>query len=189
MAIIGKSLLPVVSPFGGNDSLIYYHRGRQTLRKRAIFSRDPPTPEGLDDPRRAALLGMPFLHPFEPLKIGDHWSAKVGDDVMDYHLVSEDRVGNTAVVIIRREGRVALRVPKVDGNAHDIIDVMIERKGVTVFAYNRSVILEDRMIERAIGASRDPEKFLDGETRSVSRLVRSTPAARSDTELSKSARS
>jgi hypothetical protein len=68
----------------------------------------PPGPDQKTEARRQALYRLPLLCPPGPNPIGFTWYAKVGDDYMNYRLDAEDRIGDTSVLIIRREGRFTL---------------------------------------------------------------------------------
>jgi hypothetical protein len=176
---VGISMLPMVSPFvEPGDVLFYYHRGKQTLRERQVPRRDKPAPEDAVEARRKALGTLPFIHPFQPLQIGDSWTVSAGEDSMTYRFDAVDRVGDTGVAFISREGRYTLRSPLMTPAGPETVDVTVERQGLTVFAYNRSVVLEDRVRDRFIGASRDPDSYVGTETRTVMRLMRSVPRER-----------
>ena len=66
----------------------------------------PPTADHMLEARIEALHRLPMLCPPGPVPIGFAWYAKVGDDYMNYRLDAETRIGETSVLVIRREGRV-----------------------------------------------------------------------------------
>jgi hypothetical protein len=177
VAIAGEVVVPIVLPEalapGGDELLFYYHRGYQALRVRPLLSRQKPAPTDLVEAQRRAIALLPILFPFEPLAIGESWNAKAGEDTMTYRLVAEGRVGTTSVVLIRREGTTSHTLPMRTPDGFRTLDLTIERKGLTVFAYHRSVVLEDRMLERTVAASCDTESHVGSETRGVLRLIRS----------------
>ena len=47
------------------------------------------------------------------MPIGFCWYAKVGDDYMNYRLDAEDHIGETSVLVIRREGRYTTWVAEI----------------------------------------------------------------------------
>jgi hypothetical protein len=138
----------------------------------------PPTADQKTEARRQALYRLPMLCPPGPVPIGFAWYGKVGDDYMNYRLEAEERIGETSVLVIRREGRYTIRLPKepsIPGDEAREIPVVTERKGITLFAWNRGAVLEDRFLDRVIHAdSRLPWQF--GVTNQVvARLIRSSP--------------
>ena len=135
-----------------------------------------PTAEQKLEARREALYRLPFLCPPGPVPIGFTWYAKVGDDYMNYRLDAEERVGDTSVLVIRREGRHTASVPlkQTDGETQ-MISVTKERQGVTLFAWNRGAVLEDRFFDRAIALDGDSTSLAGTTNHAVTRLIRSCP--------------
>lgn len=138
----------------------------------------PPTPDQKTEARRQALYRLPMLSPPGPVPIGFSWYGKVGDDYMNYRLDTEEQVGETSVLVIRREGRYAtrLQIPQepADGETKRI-PVVIERKGVTLFAWNRAVVLEDRFTDHLVQGHNDLASILGMTKQVVTRLIRSCP--------------
>jgi hypothetical protein len=93
------------------ENLCYYNCYEQTYRQVAVKSyiaNEPFVPVDTFEARRSAIYKLPLLCPPGPNPIGFTWYAKVGDDYMNYRLDVEDRIGDTSVLIIRREGRFTL---------------------------------------------------------------------------------
>lgn len=142
-----------------------------------------PAGDGKEETRRQALYRMPMLVPPGPVSIGFSWYGKVGDDYMNYRLESEERVGETSVLVIRREGRYTSWLPDEGANSGVGVErasMITERKGVTIFAWNRGAVLEDRFIDQIVDGDRVRARV--GTTcRAVTRLVRSLPLSQSST--------
>ncbi len=127
----------LVTPSGNCGDVIYsYNRSLETLSSRKTVSSKPPDVKHCGF---ACLDRLPFIHPINPVEVGATWERKVGDSVMQYMLESEAKVGETDVVIIKKTGTMV--VPSDD--ASDAC-LSYDRKGLVVFAVNRSVVLEDR---------------------------------------------
>ena len=137
----------------------------------------PPTTDQKTEARRQALHRLPMLCPPGPVPIGFSWHAKVGDDYMNYRVEAEERIGETSVLVIRREGRYTTGLSNEtthSGNGQSRMPVAIERKGVTLFAWNRAAVLEDRYEDSTIGA--DTCLATTGAVNQVvTRLIRSCP--------------
>jgi hypothetical protein len=173
-----------------SEMLCSYDCYEQTYASDKPILFKPPGPDQKTEARQQALYRLPMLCPPGPVPIGFSWYAKVGDDYMNYRLDAEDRVGDTSVLIIRREGRFTLM--QSDESTTDknrkTVPVVIERKGVSVFALNRCVVLEDRFLDRVVevgdGMTSESKTTLKvvlqtyhvGATNQVvTRLIRSTP--------------
>ncbi len=95
---------------------------------------------------------------------------------MNFRLDAEEHLGDTSVLVIRREGRYTTRAfesgsdPRRD-DARKGFSVT-ERQGVTLFAWNRGAVLEDRFMDRIVG-SKGCSSTVGTTTLTVSRLVRS----------------
>ena len=127
--------------------------------------------------RRRAIYRLPMLCPPGPNPIGFIWHAKVGDDYMNYRLDAEEHIGTTSVLVIRREGRYTVWHSK-ERKKHrkeKPIRVVRLRKGVTLFAWNRGAVLEDRFFDRVIEADEDSDLYLGTTSQVVTRLIRSCP--------------
>lgn len=135
-----------------------------------------PTAEQKTDARRQALHRLPFLCPPGPAPLGFSWYAKVGDDYMNFRLDAEEQVGDTSVLVIRREGRFTTWVSPDSKNVEaKKISVVQGRQGVTLFAWNRGAVLEDRFVDQIIKANGHFESFVGETNRCVTRLIRSCP--------------
>ena len=71
-----------------------------------------PTAEQRTEARRQALYRLSMLCPPGPVPIGFSWHAKVGDDYMNFRLEAEKQLGETSVLVIRRQGRYTLWLPE-----------------------------------------------------------------------------
>ncbi len=138
------------------------------------------------------------------MPIGFCWYAKVGDDYMNYRLDAEERLGETSVLVIRREGRYTMWLPEVEkgtgafcathraptagwsgrsgkldlspfpsNGGEKTIPVVTEPQGVTLFAWNRGAVLEDRLIDRVVDAGGRFASRIGTTSQIVTRLIRS----------------
>ena len=96
--------------FAVAETLCSYDRYEQTFHSAKPILFAPPTPDQKTEARRQALYRLPMLVPPGPVPIGFCWYAKVGDDYMNYRLDAEEELGETSVLVIRREGRYTRRV-------------------------------------------------------------------------------
>ncbi len=156
-----------------DEVLCSYDRYEQTFHAAKPIEFGPLPPELKMEARRWALYHLPIIVPAGPVPLGFRWYAKADDDYMNYHLESEEQVGETSVLVIRRRGRVTIRLPQ-EGEAEPPA-VVIERKGVTLFAWNRSVVLEDRIMDCVAEASGSFGPCVGATEQMVTRLVRSCP--------------
>lgn len=125
------------------DCLIKYNRTEQSLRVRRSLSRDPFLSQDLEAARIGAFLHLPFLHPIGPIPMGAVWQRNVGEEAsMRFQLVEESRVGEARVVLIKKDGEFSGRA-MAQSAVHAA--ARIKRRGLTVFAIDRSVVLEDRV--------------------------------------------
>ena len=85
---------------------------------------------------------------------------------MNFRLEAEEQVGETSVLGIRREGRYTKR-PSTS--------VVTERQGITLFAWNRGTVLEDRFQDSIVEAGESSSSQVGTITQTVTRLVRSCP--------------
>ena len=148
-------------------------------------------PDEKTEARRQALYHLPFLCPPGPVPIGFAWYAKVGDDYMNYRLEAEERLGETSVLVVRREGRYTTWVSResarggngssnetsseAPGGGTGAIRVVTERKGITLFAWNRGAVLEDRFEDRIVEADGCLASAAGAISQVVTRLIRSCP--------------
>lgn len=161
------------------DTLCSYDCYDQTYVSAKPVLFELPTEEQKEEARRQALYSLPLLVPPGPVPIGYAWHGKVGDDYMNYRLETEQRVGETSVLIIRREGRFTRWLSKEarhPSNGRVTTPIVTERQGVTVFAQHRGVVLEDRYLDQIVDADGNLD-FSKGMTKQVViRLTRSSPA-------------
>jgi hypothetical protein len=159
-----------------------------------IRFRLPLTNEEKLSARQRALSRMPILVPAGPVPIGFEWYCKVGDDYMNFRLEAEEALGETSVLHIRREGRFAVRMA-VDGEVarnglerddmntrEEVAGAVIERRGLTLFAWNRGAVLEDRCMDRVVETEESLQSLRELTTKSVFLLVRSAPMVPSSPE-------
>lgn len=153
---------------GISETLCCYDRYEQSYRTKQVLSFDPPVPRDATEAKRAALLRLPIVVPPGPVPVGFCWYGRVEDDYMSFRLDAEERVGETTVLVIRREGRIAVR---------DLADspVVVEREGITLFAPGRSVVLEDRCRDRIVDGNGDFGSCVGATACVVTRLTRSAP--------------
>jgi hypothetical protein len=151
----------------------------------------PLNPRQREEARRQALSCLPFVCPPGPVPLGFSWYAQVGNDYMNYYLEDEQSIGDTSVLVIRRKGCYKKLIPKAnDGQGvffspfpetSDIVSnegmtCVIEREGITLFAWNRSIVLEDRIFDRVVAVGDDRFVSVEGATnQTILRLIRSSP--------------
>jgi hypothetical protein len=157
-----------------SEMLCSYDCYEQTYASDKPILFKPPGPDQQVEARRKALYCLPMLCPPGPVPIGFRWYGKVGDDYMNYHLEAEERLGETSVLVIRREGRYTSWVPRELAGCK-AVPLVTQRQGVTLFAWNRGAVLEDRFQDRVIAADRFLASSVDITTQVVTRLVRSCP--------------
>jgi hypothetical protein len=164
-----------------SEALCSYDCCEHTYASGAPILFKPPGPEDRLAARRAALYRLPILVPPWPVTIGLAWYAKVEQDYMNYRLAGEDHVGETSVLVIRREGRYSVRyrerpAPGADGAGP--VALAVRRSGVTVFAWNRGTVLEDRVVDCVAAAEGALAPYVGTTGRVVTRLMRSSPPDR-----------
>jgi len=157
----------------GKETLHVYNRSQRTLRTRERVSRNPLTPKDADDARYQALTTMPLVYPIGPMQLGDSWTRSANDASMTYRIASQAMVGSTAVVIIERQGYFISRGTCLLNDSVVELAYRAERKGITVFAYNRSVVLEDRSYDVIVEANALQDQLIGTSTKAVARLIRS----------------
>ncbi len=184
MAAEGDGEQPLLS-----EMLCSYDCYEQTYASAKPILFAPPTAEQKTEARREALYRLPMLCPPGPIPIGFCWYAKVGDDYMNYRLDAQDHIEETSVLVIRREGRyttwvaeISPRTPcagssgqSVAGGEPKMIPLVTQRQGVTLFAWNRGAVLEDRFLDRVVKASGSLASTVGAMNQAVSHLIRSCP--------------
>jgi hypothetical protein len=137
---------------GDSSVLQIYDRSNQTLRTREITDHEA-LPESERDARIQAFQHIPILPPLLPIPLGFQWHVATDEgDFMDFTLESETKIGDMPVLFVQRKGRFF-----VEGTG------IVEREGITAFALERSVVLEDRVSDVVDGV----------ETYIVTKLVQS----------------
>ena len=137
-----------------------------------------PGEEQKNDARRKALYCLPFLHPPGPVPVGSSWHGKVDADYMNFHLEAEEQIGGTSVLIIRREGRFTTSHPvgaTGTPEGQEVARLVRKRMGVTVFAWARAVVLEDRYFDQVVEAEDVLESQVGTTSQVICRLIRSCP--------------
>ncbi len=169
----GEMVCPIVAASStlGADSLHCYNRSEQSLRSRISLSRNRFEPESLENAKCKAMAMMPFLHPINPTAPKSPWEFECSKGRMRYEVVAIDRVGDTPVVIIQKEGRL-FGVNACGYHANNNPSSVLHRQGLVVFAYNRSVVLEERVHDIVELPDSDPQSI---EQTVITRLIRSIP--------------
>lgn len=134
-----------------SQEICYYNRSEQTYRVRAIPGVER-WPENECDARNQAFLQQPLLNPLLPIPVGFQWHIRNEDAYLDYTLESAVPCGKMTVLTIRREGEFHLNAYYRDGTLREH-RFKIHRQGVTVYALERAMILEDRAHDRVSGPS------------------------------------
>lgn len=159
-----------------SDLLCLYDRCQQTFRSGKAISPAPLAPTDNTEAGRFALSRLPILLPPGPMPLGSSWENRAGGDYMQYQIDTEGRVGNTSVLLIRRSGVLTIQLA-AQGVLEDSALASVERQGVTVFAWNRGLVLEDRFLDRPAGLSDQLTAGTATERQVITRLVRSSPPA------------
>jgi hypothetical protein len=162
-----------------SESLCVYDCFEQTYRQvpiKSYISNEPLAPVDALAARRRALYELPILVPPGPNPVGFAWYAKVGDDFMNYRLEAEEHIKEISVLVIRREGRYTLwTCEKTSDGEKKTSSIVIERNGISIFATNRCVVLEDHFLDRVVQASDNLVSIVGMVNQVVTRLIRSCP--------------
>jgi len=94
---------------------------------------------------------------------------------MNFRLDMEEQVGETSVLVIRREGRYTRQLSRDPGYRNSPTAVVTERRGITLFAWNRGTLVEDRFQDRIVDAGQSSRSEAETIIRTITRLVRSCP--------------
>ncbi|NQT14291.1 MAG: hypothetical protein HQ582_16160, partial [Planctomycetes bacterium] len=159
-----------------SEMLCSYDCYEQTYVSAKPLLFEPPPHDQKEEARRQALHRLPILVPPGPVPIGFSWYGKVGDDYTNYRLESQQQVGETLVLVIRREGRYTTWLPGEatnSGNGQETTPVVIQRQGVTLFAWDRGAVLEDRCSDHIVEVGEEASSALSVGTtnQTVIRLV------------------
>ena len=161
------------------ERLCFYDCCEQAYWTRDVLSSETSLPKNLAKAQSQALYAIPFIVPPGPVPLGFKWHDRVGNDAMDYELVSSEMLGDMTVLFIRRHGRYTVLIPEGDA----FCSITTEREGLTAFALQRSVILEDRFVDRVIEASPELGSCVNARSLGVTRLVQSCTRNESDSEV------
>lgn len=161
-----------------SEMLCSYDCYEQTFHSAKPILFGPLAPDQKLEARRQALYRLPMLCPPGPTPLGSCWYGSAGDDYMNYRLDAVERIGDTSVLVIRREGRFTIwrpAEPDMPEGETKPVPMVIARQGVTIYATHRCAVLEDRTMDRVIAASEPLESLVGTTTQTVVRLVRSVP--------------
>lgn len=111
--------------------------------------------------QESALLALPFVPPFGPVKVGHAWEVSVGESHVRYSIASRDLLGCTQVLVIKRQGMVLLtaKQPAFERREYNL-------SGLAVWAPGRGILVEDRSLLSATG-----DRHHESGARAVFRLV------------------
>lgn len=137
-----------------------YDRSEQTFRTRAITGRTME-PEDMQAARIQAFLRQPILMPLLPIPVGFRWHVAADNGYMEFVLESQTVENDMPVLFVRRHGKF-----EAEGIG------AVERTGMTAYASERSIVLEDRTHDRVSGT----------ETWTVTNLVKSAAFTPSEEE-------
>jgi hypothetical protein len=161
--------------FAVSEVLCIYNCFEQTYRVRQPLSHQPPAPEDVVAARQKAIRQLPLLVPPGPIGIGYQWHVAAGDDVMEWTVSAEDYVRGTHILIVNRKGTTS-----VEPSNHAVSGInsckprQVIRRGVTIIAWKRGVVLEDRFCD-TIATPEEKQSSIACTSYHVQRLVRSTP--------------
>ncbi len=130
------------APCTENESLCEYDRSKQHLRMRSPLDHANTT-----ENRNEAYWALPILPPLLPIPLGFRWHVRHGDDTLDFMLESSIFVHDMEVLFIRRHGRFTLPGYFRD-NRFIEQNIVVHREGISAYALDRSVVLEDRIRDR-----------------------------------------
>lgn len=151
-----------------DEHICTYNRSEQTFRSHHV-KQFTPLPEQEHDARNEAFLQQPLLTPLLPIPLGFTWHVRNEEGYLEWTLESVKNVGGMTVLFIRRHGEIFLDTMYLSGHACPS-RYCIHRQGVTAYALERSMILEDRTYDRL--ESFDSSCFADGmETWRTTQLI------------------
>lgn len=146
-----------------------YNRSEQTFRTQPILSHSS-WPNASEAARVQAFLQQPVLAPLLPIPVGFQWYCEADGGYLEFTLESELLVGDMPVVFVRRQGEFWMDGYFQHGEFR-AKKLRLRREGVTAFAAERSVVLQDKVHDTVVEAEDD--RLLGLETRSEHTLVRS----------------
>lgn len=157
------------SPTPQREQFCIYNRSQQSFRAQPLLGH-APSPEQIEAARIQAFVHVPVLTPLLPIPVGFQWYVEAEGGYIEFTLESEMVVGDMPVIIVRRHGEFALDTYYQSGKSHSA-SLKLRREGITAYAADRSVVLQDRTHDVVI-ESYEPT-LLGLETVTVSNLVRS----------------
>ena len=141
------------SPAMSEEYFCIYNRSRQTFRTQTVRSLKA-YPEDEIEANKQAFLQQPILTPLLPIPLGFRWHTRNNEGYMDFWLESKTVVNDMPVLFVRREGRFSLHEYYHNGLVCRKT-IHLERKGISVFAHERSVLLADRTCDTIKNATND----------------------------------
>lgn len=119
-----------------------------------------------------AFLRMPILPPLMPIPEGFRWHVGNAEAKLDFHLESVRKIDGMTVLFIRRSGSFPVSHYYRHGTKHSGRGAVV-REGVSAYALERSVVLEDR-IRDVLYLEDDPFGLSGTITTTTARLRRSS---------------
>jgi hypothetical protein len=143
-------------PSQTEEILCEYNRSIQTFQANSIFD-FTTSPVDMEKAQVQAFLRLPILCPLLPVSLGFQWYIKSKHGYLNFQLESMSVVREMTIVFIRRKGFFSLDHFFQNGNifSHRF---QVKREGLTAYALERSIILEDRVHDTI----RDSAGILDG---------------------------
>lgn len=183
----GESYMPVVgagSESNTHDAIFYYNRSERTLRVRKPLDQGAPVPQDPDEARLNAITSLPFICPVAPVFVHDSWTCEAAGGSMTYRVVGQRKIGETNAVVIERNGLFRHNTMRLVGGETCCVPLRMRRTGVTVFAFNRAVVLEDRLFDTCVESPDVMASAVGMTTCSIMRLIRSESGNAADGHVS-----
>lgn len=130
--------------------ICYYNRSEQTFRVRPLPGRTR-FPDDEHAARNQAFLRQPVLNPLLPIPLGFVWHVRNGGDYLEMTLESAETRDDMTILTIRRRGEFHVNEYFIE-NAVRPCNWKVIREGVSVYALERAMILEDRTHDRVQGS-------------------------------------
>lgn len=142
-----------ISPFFNEPRICTYDRSEQAYR---VFLPTYPNADmaTLIEPRFYAMLQLPVLTPLLPIPLGFQWHVRREcddgkNDYVNFKLESVIRDKGATILIIRKESKFTFR-NYFQYNSLKKHEFRVHRSGVTAYALERAIVLEDRTLDRYI---------------------------------------
>ena len=157
--------------FDGSQSERFctYNRSEQKFRTQPILGHTA-WPEDDSEARAQAFLRQPVLLPLLPIPQGFRWHVEAESGFLEFTLESESRVGEMPIVTVRRWGEFWVNAYFTRGESHPV-RLKLRREGITAYATERSVVLQDKVRDTVIEA--EDRRLLGLEQKSRMNLTRS----------------